>query len=288
MASLNALDGFQELSKVVYLYNPNILNAGYRSSPSRSQLSPPELIVLATWMGAAPRHIAKYTSSYRSLFPATQILLIMNFVPDIVLYPTSMKRQRLRPAVKVIQSLYSQTHDQRPRVLLHCFSNGGGYQVCQLAKVFKGMEGNPLPVYAMVLDSTPGKGTFRRSANAMLLSFPKSKIIQLLGSVIVYSMLCFMAVYHVILGKQNLVENLRKDLNDKTLFNGKAPRCYLYSEADQMVQWEDVEEHAEAAKQDGWKVEAVRFESSSHAGHIMEDNKKYWDAVNQIWKDAGI
>lgn len=50
-----------------------------------------------------------------------------------------------------------------------------------------------------------------------------------------------------------------------------------------MVFWKDIEEHAETAEGLGCGVTRVPFEKSAHAGHIMEDAKKYWEAVEKVW-----
>jgi hypothetical protein len=77
---------------------------------------------------------------------------------------------------------------------------------------------------------------------------------------------------------------MRRQLNDDSLFNRRAPRVYLYSKADEMVGHDEVEEHADQAEAQGWKVTRVRFERSPHAGHIREDEGRYWRAVQDAWE----
>jgi len=60
----NPLRDFQKIGHGILLY----------SSPTYSPKKP--LILLFTWMGAAPKHIAKYTVAYRHLFPSARIVLI--------------------------------------------------------------------------------------------------------------------------------------------------------------------------------------------------------------------
>lgn len=42
------------------------------------------------------------------------------------------------------------------------------------------------------------------------------------------------------------------DLNDGNLVDREAKRVYLYSEADRLVRWEDVEGYAKEAGRRGW------------------------------------
>lgn len=235
---------------------------------------------------AAPRHIAKYISHYQSIYPDAQILLITNTIPDIILHWESHSKQ-IFPAVSHIRAIYDRAPNKRPRILLHLFSNGGAHQSCQVARAFKEKAGVPLPISAMVLDSTPGKGTYRRSANAILISLPISATLRLFGTIVVYSAPLLIHLYYIVTRKPNLVERLRQGLNDKDIFSQYAPRCYLYSKADEMVRWESVKEHAKEAGELGFKdVETIRFEYSPHARHIMEDAEKYWSAVKELWERA--
>ena len=64
------------------------------------------------------------------------------------------------------------------------------------------------------------------------------------------------------------------------------PRLYLYSQADEMVPWTEVEEHAEEARKAGLDVRMERFEGSPHVAHARTDPERYWGAVKKVWEDA--
>lgn len=85
-----------------------------------------------------------------------------------------------------------------------------------------------------------------------------------------------------LIGHPHLVEWLRQSLNDQTLFPREAPRTYLYSEADKMVPWHDVERHRAAAKEAGYVAEAVKFQRSPHVAHVTEDEGRYWGAIDDV------
>jgi Eukaryotic protein of unknown function (DUF829) len=117
----------------------------------------------------------------------------------------------------------------------------------------------------------------------MILSMPSSLLIRVLGILLAHVYLAIMWVMRQVLGAENVVQRLRVGLNNKQLFSVEATRMYAYSKADRLVWWEDVEEHAKTAEGLGWEVEKVKFEGSAHAGHILEDREKYWDAVKRTW-----
>ena len=67
------LTGFKRLNASTYIYEPP-------TSPSPASSSAPDLILLPSWLDAAPRHIAKYTRGYQALYPSARILLITTAV----------------------------------------------------------------------------------------------------------------------------------------------------------------------------------------------------------------
>ncbi|KAF2461648.1 hypothetical protein BDY21DRAFT_332800 [Lineolata rhizophorae] len=266
----NPLAAFQRLNDSVYLYDPSTATA-----PASA-----DLVILCSWMDAAPKHIAKYVEGYVRLRPRARILLIRNEMPDMLVRSTSTARKQLAPALDVVRG--AARPDAGAHVVLHLFSNGGARRATHLAAWFREAEGAALPIDAMLLDSSPGKPSYRRSLNALSVGLPKSPVLWLLGRVVAqFFLLAFRAV-HFLTRRPIMITEAREQLLDKSLFNPKAPRCYLYSKADDMVGWEDVEEHVREAEERGFAVQTVCFEKSPHAGHIMEDPEKYWAAVQDV------
>ncbi|KAF2816086.1 DUF829-domain-containing protein [Mytilinidion resinicola] len=287
MASFQAPEGFERLTDVVFLYtpgpDPDVTIAPTLKNGNTD--APPDLILLATWMGAGPRHVLKYTSGYQSLFPFARIVLIVNGPSDIILYSAKAQRKRVEPVVEIIKSTTNKTPGRKPRILLQTMSNGGAYQISKVAEVFKETEGLPLPVNAIIVDSAPGKDSISGSTRAFMLGLPKSWIVQTIGAVVMYGVMVFSVVAQTLTWQEQIVTGLRKNLLDKSLFNPSASRCYIYSKADEMVWWKDVQEHASEARATGWhNVEEVVFESSAHCGHMRTHEKEYWDAVLTTWK----
>jgi hypothetical protein len=103
------------------------------------------------------------------------------------------------------------------------------------------------------------------------------------GAMVHLLLLCTFIVWSV-LGKENKMVKLCRQLNDDTVFLNTVPRVYLYSRADEMVGFEEADEHADIAKSKGWNVTKVHFQNSSHCGHVREDEAKYWAAIMGAWK----
>lgn len=267
---------FSQLAPSTWYYQP--LESERRPESSQQQ---PDLVILSTWMGAAPKHILKYVAAYQKIYLHASLLVLTNGVQDIMFRPSSHHEKYLRAAISVIRS----THQQNPRkvkIVLHLFSNGGAHTICQLAKLYRNYYSEPLPLSGTILDSAPGRATYKRSIAAMSVGLPKFFPVRILGIFILHIACIVMWLQRHILRKENVITRVRRELNDPLLFPREARRVYIYSKTDAMVDWETVEEHAREAEEDGVDVQRERFGNSRHVGHMMEDFDRYWSAVGKI------
>ena len=62
----------------------------------------------------------------------------------------------------------------------------------------------------------------------------------------------------------------------------EAPRLYIYSRADPLIHWADVQDHISEASRIGYAVDEVAFQKSGHCSHAMDDPEKYWAAVSSF------
>lgn len=277
---------------------------------------PGQIIILCTWLGATRKHIAKYAALYRYAAPDARILLIESSVS--ILTSTIFSRQRITEfapaAAAVLDTLaecenrpsphstetanggldYSETRfqmhrlthsssDARPKIILHIFSNGGMSSATNLLGLLRSRTDEPLALTGLIFDSCPGKGTsYWQTFDAIILSFPKSIVWRFLGPLAIHSFLIFLVVY-IACGNENPVNLWRKTtLEESSPARGA---IYLFSREDRMIQWTDIEEHAEEARRKGWKVKEVLFEGSGHCAHLAMDEKRYVEAINSVWED---
>ncbi|OJJ96369.1 hypothetical protein ASPACDRAFT_125933 [Aspergillus aculeatus ATCC 16872] len=287
---------------------------------------PGQLIIICTWLGASPKHISKYTELHRSIAPAARILLIESEVSILV---SSYARQRrlIRPAVEVVLDTLAETDrghgmssPNMSQILLHTFSNGGTNTATQLLITLRELVSRPLPLVGLVLDSTPAKGTYWKSYNAMVFSLPPGS--RMLGSVVVHCLLILLYTW-IAYGNENPASLMRRTLLDEktvikqaALPEGDENDCsssssssssaaaaasspsssdgatagnvyYMYSKADRMTHWTDVWDHAQEAQKKGWRVKQVLFEGTGHCAHMPSDPTRYAKIVEQAWT-AGL
>jgi hypothetical protein len=286
-----AAPDFQRLSSSILLHTP--LN------PAKGQL-----IILATWMGGAAKHIAKYTTLYKRLAPNAKILLIKGTIENM-LYPHSIQRQNFKPAVAPILSLLKECGyttpntppETPPRILLHVFSNGGANSVSQLLYLLQQEIHAPLPLTGLIIDSALAIGGYDHNYHGFLLSLPDNLIFKILGPPAL-TVFLFVMENSIALGRYPRPEDLyRETMLDEDLLHVAGPReegfagkriCYFASTKDVMIPFQDVLSHADEAKRRGWDVEMHMWDDTEHCNHLGQYEAEYTGAVKGMWEKAKL
>ena len=277
MASREPFPGMTQIGPSVYSYVP---------LQERRDLSAPNLVVLCSWMAAHSTHITKYITGYQTLFPTARILLIRSEAPDIIYRSAATLHRRIQPALDIVRSTCAK-EPSRPEILLHVFSNGGSHQATNLLRNYRSAVGQRFPLHAKILDSCPGRGSFRRSYLALSAPFDRQPVyLRLLSSLAVVIILCIHWILVTSLQFENPIETIRQGLNDKQITR-ETKRVYIYSDADRMVDWQEVEDHAADARSRGFVVDLERFEGSGHAAHVrVGGGERYWQIVKDLWRES--
>ncbi|THC90762.1 hypothetical protein EYZ11_009786 [Aspergillus tanneri] len=110
------LGAFTKLSSSIYIHEPE----DSKNNINKSKNAP--TIVVAFWMNAPLRALAKYVLGYRRLAPAARIIFILSSSIDILRSSTRAQHARLSPAIHVLRD-WLPTCDAP--IHLHMFSNGG-------------------------------------------------------------------------------------------------------------------------------------------------------------------
>ncbi len=293
----DTLSSMTRLSPSVYLHDPTNTDISSSSTNSRqepkvskdtittSSSAAPKLIVLCTWMSAHPVHMSKYITGYQTHYPNSRIVIIQSSPADFFWRSASAQRRRVDPAVSAIHNYCDYAKDSETEILLHIFSNGGCHQLLRLLGTYRQRTSYAFPSHVKILDSCPGRGTFKKSISPLALSLPKS---QPLYSILLGLLYLAMSVYFIItisLGLINPIEHLRQVLNDPESMKNERNRCYIYGDADKMVDWHDIAAHAEDARQKGFPRRIERFEGSGHVAHVRQGGgARYWSIVDEMWQ----
>jgi hypothetical protein len=241
-------------------------------------------------MGARDQHIAKYVAPYQALFPTSPILLLRS-EPSHFLHPRGTARE-LAPAIPFVLSIFPELSEttpaactparvQQPQLLIHAWSNGG--TAC-LYNLRLALPTTRLPPYTLVLDSTPG--TFRYRSSYLAFTTGLKGPAKWLVAPLMHLLCAWFWFVHVLIGRGQTgpLARMRRALNDDAAKAAEVRRTYVYGEGDRLVDWRDVEAHAEAAEQKGFAVRRERFEGGEHVAHVRADPARYWRVVKETWE----
>ncbi|KAF2705288.1 hypothetical protein K504DRAFT_460544 [Pleomassaria siparia CBS 279.74] len=169
---------------------------------------------------------------------------------------------------------------------MHAFSEGGSNKAVELAEAYYSTTGTRLPCSALCLDSTLGHPRYLRLCNALQRSLPPSPILRSAGIVLGGACLGgIWTLYACIIGfSRNVVSQTRARIVDPQIWDLSAPRCYLYSEADKLIDFRDIQEHVRGALLQGTPLMDICFEGSDHCKHAAQDPDRYWRAVMMTWQ----
>jgi hypothetical protein len=244
----------------------------------------PSLIVLCSWTGAEDKHIELYWKKYQDKFPSTPGILIHTTIVDLCIRNSKTKQARLRPAVDWIAERLLKLGTAQ-QILMHVFSEGGSNKACELAEAYLG-EHSRLPVSALILDSTPGKPRFRCLCNAASRSLSPIPCFKIASLPLCYVMVGIIwLVYCGIKGfEKNIISMTRERLLDPKVWDLEAPRCYIYSTKDDLIDHRDIETHATASEKCHIPVTRQKFKTSGHVMHAKSNNVAYWSVVWNTWR----
>lgn len=278
------LPDFQRLGRQIFYHAPSTQIADIDSTKS------PDLLIVCSWMGASSRNVRKYLSTYQIRFPNTPILLLKQDGGDFFWRSKATLARNVQPALSVIRGVIEARKTKGPRILLHIFSNGGAFSAINLTDTYRASTGEHLPISALILDSTPSLPNAGRAHEAISESLPRSGALRFLGQGALWAYIGIGMAVDTICGIENLTLWLRRKLNDPegAFSQGNLKRVYIYSKADRVVPWTDVEAHAKDAEAiiGSGRVQLEDFVTSRHVGHVLADGPRYWSIVDGFWKET--
>ena len=189
---------------------------------------------------------------------------------------------------------------------MHAFSNGGAASLYHLRRAVcrPSPAVSPAPRYALVLDSTPGR--FRYGAGYAAFTAGLAGLARWLFAPVVHALCAWYWLRHVLVGRgrtgplaavaRALLDDGDDDDDDsdgavETKGSRGRPgrrlevrRTYVYGPGDLLVDWRDVEAHADEAAAKGFCVRRERFEGSAHVAHARADPERYWRVVRETWE----
>jgi len=278
------LDGFERITDQIYL-QPS-------PSPETSDPSHPSTVVIYGWGDALPKHVAKYVDGYRALFPAARIVLIFSPILRTVLSGLDARTRAMTPALEAIYGpAGTTTGPAASRILVQVMSNTGCINYAATLNAYAVRHPSAaLPHALLVLDSAPGSTDFfaniGRWSRAMALGVGRVPIPFAVTQAIAAGFLGAMTFAGWLVGRVSAADFSVGAANNPALVDRGVRRLYLYSRADDIIHWEDIEQHAAVTQTEGYMVDVEMFEGTPHVGHMRTYPEQYWNAIARSWGEV--
>jgi Eukaryotic protein of unknown function (DUF829) len=237
----------------------------------------PSAILLFAWMGAPVRHMSKFIDYYHnSLFPDSPIVLTLSTSEGFFAKP-NLRAALVEPAYTTFKSLQIDPSD----VLVHIFSNGGLNAFHTFVSLTPTKSFSPR---MLVMDSAPGKATLAGGVKAFTIDI-KSRVKRFLMAIFIGLMLCLVKLKDNLSGKGSLMDRQRAWFLDGRAIDKTTRRLFLYSDGDDLVRSELVEEVIQECEEKGYPVWSRNFGETRHVGHMRAKPEEYWNQIVQVWKE---
>jgi hypothetical protein len=300
---------FTRLSDQVLMLEPSLANLTLASISSA-----PTTVMLFGWGDGLLKHVAKYSTGYRLLYPGTRIVVVLSPISKVMFRTYAQRTRSMLIALKAaIPARTSAPGDPQgrysnDRILLHCFSNTGGINLVATLNAYKQwiagaqwtkvimsevpmQTSTVLPHILLVADSTPGGYRYSENiwlwAQAMALGLAP----YLPWPFIVTKVMCsgVLSISHFlfkIMGSMSIPEHSCRSIVDPQLMDSRANRLYIASKADEIILWKHVVENGNEAQRKGYDVRVKLFEDSPHVGHMRMHPEEYWLEIRKAWESA--
>ena len=227
------------------------------------------LVILLGWVGCVDKHLAKYSAIYQSKGYAT---IRYTAPPEQHFYKTEKLQET---AVKILELIFDLGLEESP-IFFHLFSNGGCALYRHITETVHGPfapEFAALNIAGCVYDSCPTKPTIASGIRAMSASDPKAGLFTKLARIILFVVLNLLSVFvpstwEARKIRKTYIKALKED-------RSRSPQLYLYSKADAVCPWQDVEDVIAARGELGVDVRQICWEDSEHCSHLLRHKEEY-------------
>lgn len=161
-------------------------------------------------------------------------------------------------------------------IFVHSFSNGGGTVYCWISEIIHSRaEFKQIWLAGAIFDSSPGRRRIASGMRAILAASKQSTFIKF------FTVLVFIHLYVLQFVKLRVKRILHLAANESSLWddleNDKStcPQLYLYSRADDIISYLDIEEMTASRKQHGVDVQRICWDDSGHVAHLVKHREPY-------------
>ncbi|KAK3592152.1 hypothetical protein CHS0354_019444 [Potamilus streckersoni] len=256
---------------------------GSEDEESEREIKKEPVVLLLGWLGCEEKHLAKYSDIYER----KGCITIRYIAPKEI---TFFKTELLPTVASKLLDLIQDYNLEDNPIFFHIFSNNGSYVYTNILKVLhedKEKKLVKLQVKGVIIDSAPGQRRLHQAARAFVVSTPRNFMMRILMVIGIYLYLfwtglkcMFMKLYNPKSLEYNphyVYENMLHD-------SYHWPQLYLYSKADKIIPYQDIDKMIGYRQSLGVHVERVRWDDTAHVSHLMVHREAYMQACIEFIK----
>ncbi|XP_035699540.1 transmembrane protein 53-A-like [Branchiostoma floridae] len=243
------------------------------------------VVILLGWAGCKENHLAKYSSIHEQ----QGCITIRYIMPTYDIFFHTYKARTV--AYKILELIFDLNLEGHP-IFFHVFSNGGGFIYRYLTEMVASQRGGQvgaLQIVGCIFDSCPSRRSLIVGMKALLTSMHHEPFLKrysvtfFFGIMVLFntlrSWLSWLLPFGFLRGEDDYYTAMKKDPS-------RWPQLFLYSRADKVVPYRQVEDVFEARKKLGVRVLAVAFENSPHVTHLVHHRDLYMHHCNSFVKSC--
>ncbi|KAI8586436.1 hypothetical protein BDZ88DRAFT_429223 [Geranomyces variabilis] len=250
------------------------------------------LVIIFGWMDANVRHLEKYGQWYRTE-KNLSVMYVESRQPDVL--RSAAATARVLEPVRTILAEYGVVAGDSAKAtaacFVHVFSDGGSRSLKSFTDFLHDVHQQTLVAAGIVFDSCPGQFTVTTAVRSFAAPI-RNLLLRPTAVGLLYVFFSALRLIHFVTFSPDATEKTRRALLEPSRFGqpseagSLAPRLYQYSESDQLILYQAVEAHAEAARQSGASVTLKKWENTPHVRHMQADPGRYWAAVAKLYEEA--
>ncbi|XP_072919091.1 transmembrane protein 53 isoform X2 [Hemitrygon akajei] len=226
--------------------------------------------ILLGWAGCQDKHLAKYSYIYKN-----QGCVVLRYPTpwQQIFFPGILSKNLHYTARKLLDLLFDIGIEEHP-ILFHVFSNAGSMLYCQIVELFNQTETKyaTLNVVGAIFDSAPGDKNLLGGIRALntVLS-PSINIFVRCFAILIFTSTAFFRVLFYPVTRfisLSFYDALKAEPS-------RWPQLFLYSKADEIISYKDIERMIKARKLLNIEVQSMDFITSQHVSHFKMFPDKY-------------
>ncbi|KAM4722936.1 transmembrane protein 53 [Rhinophrynus dorsalis] len=240
------------------------------------------VVILLGWGGCKDQHLAKYSTIYHS-----QGCIVIRYTAAwrTVFITESFGFSSLREEAKKLLELLFDYDIEKSPILFHVFSNGGFMLYRYIVELLHSQpQLSKLHVVGTIFDSAPGNRNVSGSMRALdtILKPNTHNVVRFLALAAFALMVIVLRILLYPLTRflhENHYDAMKKDPS-------RWPQLYLYSRADPIISYLDVESMIAARRRRCLPTEFLDFEKSEHVCHYRRYPQRYTEICVSFLRDC--